>query len=427
MMTIIIFASFTLISPTLSAQHGSEGDEMPNFAASLIVDNHYITIEQTSQTTLLVDENIWFNNTGDEDFSGKIYTWSQPGNILKEIRAFSVIYNEKTYNLKVHPVSNFLYVNTTGNVSLKPGEILQMAFSYTLEYPIAEKNLFGKTFLYDNENILITFEPFEDTQVKGENDLELIYLASSNKYVTQHSVTLSKIQGEGISFSFSKDLNAGDDDTDPGPVKVSSENSTKMFIYILIIIAIGFVIIMFIYKKGNKNQTIQEEAGTHSVGTKTSTRQKRAASKWAVQESEHDPEPADEKVETVSSVEDRSELTGEIKKILKTTERLKKDYKSGLISKEIFDELRGEYKLKLKKIKKRIAEFDEESTQNASKAESKEMRELLLKKERMLKAISKLEDDRETGVLDEELYEEMVGVYKKQTIEILKEIDRIKE
>ncbi|MDP7265879.1 MAG: hypothetical protein QGH39_10025, partial [Candidatus Thermoplasmatota archaeon] len=58
---------------------------------------------------------------------------------------------------------------------------------------------------------------------------------------------------------------------------------------------------------------------------------------------------------------------------------------------------------------------------------SKEMKELIDKKEQMLKAISKLEDDREAGILDEELYGEMVGIYKKQTIEILREIDRIKE
>jgi len=223
-MVLLTMVSLAFINPLVSAQHDSE-DESPDYTKSLIVDNHFIEIKQESETTLLVDENIWFNNTGDEDFAGKIYAWSQPGNILKEIRKFSVVYDGTVYNIQPHPTANFLYINTSEeDIVLKPGETLQLAFAYTLEYPVTETNLFGMTFLYNTKNILITFEPFQDTKVKGEDNFEMIYLASSNKYVTQHSETLSRIQGEGISISFSKSFDVEDDVDDDDSQANDPEN-----------------------------------------------------------------------------------------------------------------------------------------------------------------------------------------------------------
>ncbi|MDP6156950.1 MAG: hypothetical protein QF682_12570 [Candidatus Thermoplasmatota archaeon] len=79
MMTFLALVSLAFNNPVVSVPHGSDGEEgMSDFAESLIVSTHYIIIKQESQTTLLVDEKIWFNNTADEDFRGKIYIWSQP-------------------------------------------------------------------------------------------------------------------------------------------------------------------------------------------------------------------------------------------------------------------------------------------------------------------------------------------------------------
>ncbi|MDP6156949.1 MAG: hypothetical protein QF682_12565 [Candidatus Thermoplasmatota archaeon] len=347
-----------------------------------------------------------------------------------------MVYNGTEYNIKAYRSTNpnFLYANITeSGIVLKPGEPLQLVSAYNLEYLPPEKNRFGMTFYYNVSNILITFEPFENTKVEGEDNLELIYLSDVNKYVTQHIENLSRASSERLSFTFSKSLDVGDDDTDSDSDPKSSESSSKMLIIILIIIAIGLVLIIYIgYQKNYKRKLALLDARASSDLNKSTGAQKRAASKWALRERENEDDLKEryEKVETIPHVDERNKLTGEIKKILKTTERLKRDYKVGLISKEIFDDLRGEYKVKLKKIKKRIAELDvlaEESANNELMVGSKEMKELIDKKEQMLKAISKLEDDREAGILDEELYGEMVGIYKKQTIEILREIDRIKE
>jgi len=40
---------------------------------------------------------------------------------------------------------------------------------------------------------------------------------------------------------------------------------------------------------------------------------------------------------------------------------------------------------------------------------------------------NKLEDDKEAGIIDDELYEEMTGTYKKQAIEIMQSIDQLRE
>jgi len=130
--------------------------------------------------------------------------------------------------------------------------------------------------------------------------------------------------------------------------------------------------------------------------------------------------------------ENREELIQNKKKLLKTTNRLKSDYKEGLITKEIYDNLRIEYKQKLKIINKKIEKWDTESgtergVEIDSKDEAPELKKLMVKKEKILKAINKLEDDKEAGIIDDELYEEMAGTYKKQAIEIMRNIDHLRE
>ncbi|MDP7265305.1 MAG: hypothetical protein QGH39_07070, partial [Candidatus Thermoplasmatota archaeon] len=268
-----------------------------------------------------------------------------------------MVYNGTEYNIKAYRSTNpnFLYANITeSGIVLKPGEPLQLVSAYNLEYLPPEKNRFGMTFYYNVSNILITFEPFENTKVEGEDNLELIYLSDVNKYVTQHIENLSRASSERLSFTFSKSLDVGDDDTDSDSDPKSSESSSKMLIIILIIIAIGLVLIIYIgYQKNYKRKLALLDARASSDLNKSTGAQKRAASKWALRERENEDDLKEryEKVETIPHVDERNKLTGEIKKILKTTERLKRDYKVGLISKEIFDDLRGEYKVKLKKIK----------------------------------------------------------------------------
>ncbi len=428
----IITLMLNIVPYSGTGQH--QGDIGMEGADVIVVKEHYISLiqDQSSPNKLFYEEEIFYQNIGNESYSGKLYTWSPE--YLQSLFKPVITTNGTEYETdKLEPTLNFLYLNLSKEkISIKPNETLKVIFKFNLDYKSTDKFTFRRVFLYNNKNIIITIKTNTKYKVEGGEGLEFYYQPTEETYANKQHGAFTREFGESISILFSKKSSDPDQNGD-GTEKDSNLN--LIFIIVLIIIICLVVIIYFRYRtteKSAKKQKTLPKKRESSKSKNSTAKTKRIHNDKKIQKSNIKKERT-EKPDTESNLinhsnhanhdnhSSRKKLVQEKKVLLKTSERIKKDYKDGLISKEIFDNLRSEYKMKLKKINKKLENFEEEPEP------SPEMKKLLVKKEKILNAINKLEDDRNSGDLDEEMYKEMAGTYKKQAIEILKKIDILKE
>jgi hypothetical protein len=425
--------------PATFSQH-SDDPGMPNYAKGIVVDQHYIIIEQDSAHSLVVEEQITYRNTGDENHTGDVFAWSQPGDILSQIYRFEFEIGSARKSVNPTPAGNFLKTNFSAyNITIKPQETFRLIFIYPLVYDNPEKFYFGTTFLYNTSEVLLIITPQEDYSVEGDENVKLIYQSEAKKYATEHANTLSMVLGESILITFSEkiDVNGNGDDTKNGD---DESNMTLYLILIIIVILIVLTMIIrfYFHKKSleierEEQEKLQKKEPTAKQikGVEKPTRKSPPATKRIKHNSESSERPKKSKSASQEKSK-RQDLISEKKKILKTQERMKRDYKDGLITKEMFENLKNDYKQKLKKINKRLEKEDKQTGNKQDQdfdenEQAPELNMLIARKEKILKAINRLEEDKESGRLDPELYEEMVGAYKKQAIEILEKIDELKE
>jgi hypothetical protein len=417
--------------PSDPGEDDSSDDQMPDYAKNIIVEDHYIKITQQTQNTIKVEEIIWYKNEGTDNYTGKIYTWA-PG--INEITQFDAVIDEKPIHLRVYPSVNFLVTDLEdNNISVKSNETLEIIFVYSVEYPSVDKFDFSKTFLYNNSNIIIIIDPNNNFKIEGKEGLTLIYEPNTKTYVTEHPQVLSKELGEMITVSFSKTQvqNGGEDSNSKSGFKLNDMLIAIIIISIVIVITIITLVIKFLTHEKSEDTQKLEARGTKPKKPRASAKTRELVSKTTTTRPARSTKKEKGK-EKEKQKPERKALIHEKKKILKTTDRIKSDYKDGTISKETFENLKTDYKKKLKTINKKIARIDkdqelDEIDEEEIKHESPELKKLMNKKEKILKAIKKLEEDKEAGVLDEDLFDEMSAAYKKQAIEILQKIDQVRE
>jgi hypothetical protein len=430
---------------------GSNGSNMPDYAKNMIIDNHYLFILQGSENGFDIEEWVTFNNTGNESYDGKVYMWSQPepGCTFDGIVKFDAVINDSYKSIMPYPSGNFLVVDLGDyNISIKPGEPLLIEFAYHLTYKAKDLFNFSKTFLYNNSNVIVMIKPYNDLKAEGVG-IELIYNEESNTYATQHTQKYKREISDSVTFRFSKISQSNNGDPTNGDSTSSSDNlifgmSKESFqILLVLIIIIICIIITFIVRSYRQKDLQETSKGNREIrpraGRNMGNSRKSSTHRKGPKAHRDDVTPASTgkrksrtKSKPESSNESRSALVSEKKKILKTKNRLKNDYKDDLISKETYDKIRSEYKQKLKILNKKITKLDkteeeEKPLRIKSEEMSPELEKLHAKKEKILKAIKKLESDKAAGELDPDLYDEMSSSYKKQAIQILQEIDEIGE
>lgn len=410
-----------------TAQHPS-GDGMSDYAKNISVDSHYFNIVQADQNDFFIEEWIWFKNEGSENFTGNIYVWSQPPSVLKKINKFGIITGQLFQSKYIYPSSespNFYVFNLTEyEITIGPNELLQVIYNYTITYSSLEQFQFGRTFLYNNSYIIVEISLIDRFQIEGEIDsigtLQIDPVPDTkNSYITKHADILSSEQGDVVSLIFTK---KAQEDEDSNPWEFGGTNF--MIVTIIVIIAILLIIIIMIRHLNRQEQALSSEQDKGAVKHQLKSRAVRKPRKAVTV---HSPRKRAAPKKKVTDPEvSRKKLNKEISKILKITARLKKDYKADLISKEMYDKLREDYKHKLKNLRKEKARFDK-LTETQATPESPELNELFKKKEAILKAINKLEEDKESGIITKELYNDMMPVYKRQAVEILEKIDKFEE
>jgi len=237
--TVLILSLISQI-PNSAAQYNNG---MPDWTKSVEVGDHYILITQVESGKLEVEELIWFENMGTENFTDKLFVWSPQSSVLEKITQAGFVINEKLQPSKVYPSThspNFLFLNLTEeNITIAPGGSLEVAFKYILSYDSVEDMTFTTTFLYTTENVIVIIETQDDYAAEGRENIALIYDQNSKTYITSHSLETSKELGDSIAIGFkisSGDSNGGNSDNG------SSSDKDYTLIYIAIVIIVGLVI-----------------------------------------------------------------------------------------------------------------------------------------------------------------------------------------
>jgi len=372
LLSVMFIGSSLGYDPNAQEQMG-DGDNqgMPGYADTITMEHNYISITQDSPTQLTVDERIGFENKGSDNYTSKLFFWSQP--ILGSILQFGIVINDNYTFITHKPSGSFLFVNLSeSNRSIAPNESLEFVFKYTLIYPEGlEEFHFEKTFLYDTAGLIVIVKPYQDYTVEGVTGVQLSKEPTTGDYFNSHGGTSDFIMSDyiAINFNYTASTN-GDDDIEDDDTDDPSTFSTRNIALIVVVAAILLVIAIFIIYRFKAGGGPQDEAD------------------------EEDRAPA-----------------GSVSKPGK-----KKRSKSGAISKE------DTRKKGLKKERDKLEGPKTGGSKNDSKT-SKKIQELEVKKEAVMNAIKKLDDDRRSGIIEDDLYQDMKDTYKKKAIGLLKKID----
>jgi hypothetical protein len=230
---------------------------MPDYSKSIEIKEHYILINQDESGELHVEELIWYHNTGAENFTGTLYVWSQPNDILVKIDQFGYVIDEEFVPAKLYPSQfspNFLYGNLSEeNLTIEPESKLEVVYKYTLKFSSTEEFSYYRTFLYKNEDVIVIIETNDGIVAEGKNNIELIYNAESDSFITSHSESTSMELGDDVTIEFKKDDGSVTGDDENNDKSESSISIDPVLIFIVIIIVIGLVISIISWlRKKNK-------------------------------------------------------------------------------------------------------------------------------------------------------------------------------
>lgn len=306
-----------------SAQLDFEDKMVVNYSESINVKIHSIIINQTAPHKLLVEELITFKNTGNEDYTGKLYASLQDKAALT-ITLFGAYINGSFKPLGIHRTDDFVCMNLTlDNVTIEPGGELQVVYRYELLFSTSsECCVFELTFLYVTDHLGIKVETLEDYEAEGIGDLVLVYETDSGVYITDSDVLFSVYRGKTISIEVFKTTN--------------DQNDSNLLLVLMIIALLSLVVVGIVWYKRNKGSktTDSDEA-----------KKKRGRPKGKP-----------------SNSSQLKKLQREKETILKAIKKLDDNHRAGEIDEELFDEMNSAYKKKAKEILKRIEKVQLKNT-----------------------------------------------------------------
>jgi len=312
------------------------------------------------------------------------------------------------FNISKLPLGWFAEIrndnNTITNITLSPKEYANLTLKISAPSNIAsiyvrylieldklkdkEKDDFKKQYLYENEKLTYEVYLLSTKNLKVSDDLTLV-----------HDDFFWMEEYERYWF-IAKNENVQQNSYSTITINTEKTLDSNLFFYqiLLIIILAGAIVSIIIFKK--KNIFLDKEPLKR---TKTN------------------PEFIKEK------------LLEEKKKIQELIKRTKKDENLNLIDKKTAKNIITDYQEQLKNINNKISEFEKNKIAHneiiKDKIKQKENRiiELEEQKDRIYSAIKKIECEYRDKIIGKKDYERFRSAYKKQAIEILKEIDRLKQ
>ncbi|VVB90804.1 Uncharacterised protein [uncultured archaeon] len=319
------------------------------------ISSHLIEVDPNLyglQNKLFVRETILFRNKGTKIFSGALKTWvpEGPGD-LKVMKAQMVA---QTGGQPVLPVLN-------GNIISWQDYIdVNSVVMYVLEYNISVQptGSITKSEFYSKKLLSPTLINYKYVPSPGYPAFLLKVSKSSDSSITLTDENQNKItsqdftdQSDSILYRFSdvrfKEINI---EISKSPVDLS-KIAIYLIIGILIILVLAYPVIR---KKSPKLMEIEEKI-RNSLKKEPGSREKKKSDKEVASEDSEADELEEESASEAENISGRAndELETEKNELGSKLDKLEKDYASGNLIDEEYEELRNSYRQKLKNINKR--------------------------------------------------------------------------
>jgi len=299
----------------------------------IYIDNHDIEVNQTNKNQLHVSEKILCVNPKNESYSANITVWVQQNS---EIIRFGPVVND-SYMGGNHSQSDislliFQYNLSDNGIEIPGNSSLQIILEYNIEFSSDEFN-FEKTFYYSNYFLVVSIFPFEDTEIEPSG-IELDYNAKDNYYLSHDRSTNSL--GDHFAIYFH-------------PKEESSDASTLLFFVLIVIIVVVLIVFQMNRENSEKNRALADKA------RKSNTKMKNVRMGVKSGKKEKSKQETQNKKKTGKN---RESLLETKKSLLLALKRLDEDNAAGLLSDDVYKDLRQEYKKKAIKVMKKIDEHE---------------------------------------------------------------------
>ncbi|MDD5474405.1 MAG: hypothetical protein PHU34_09705 [Candidatus Methanoperedens sp.] len=349
-------ASNSTIQPELDPGNATDSDQ------DLVLVQHLIEVDAVqlqSENKLLVRETLVFKNTGNKNFSGKLRTWVQDGaeiittkdsgEIVRQgvIQRRNMMDGRFEYSLKPTLNGNIVsWTDTIGTKSLPPLYAMEYLLPAEPKGTITKTKLYSKILLYPTltkqpANFVLKVTRNKDERITIIDEKGVSISASGNAKDVDNSVLYGWEMPEFKEFKIEISKPA------VSPAGIAG----YVVIGLILILVFSYPIIR---KKSEKLRAIEEKIRNALKSKKTEETEEEATA-------ETDEEPASEAhVETGEPISDeelaeyegktRDELENLENELLSKLDGLEKDYSSGNMLDEEYDEFRKSYQEKIDKI-----------------------------------------------------------------------------
>jgi hypothetical protein len=333
-----------------------------------------------------------------------------------------------------------------------PSYIIGVQIEYTIDLDVSgdetKKGVFEKESLYATDRMMPVFYQLPDDEVVISNNLANMF--SQWDELSQRNTIYF------VGNSFQPDDKFSIEVQWQGEKQSSNAIFSGMLpLFIVIFVVMSLIIMAFAIRSSKKRMIASASDGTSQLGSgedetkraPSSRKLKEVKTALANLESDYENDKISEDIylelkkrynmkiielkrkSGAMKTEDRTgleDLEAKRMKILVSLKKLEKEYESGDLPEDLYDELKGKYKVKAIEVMKEINKIKNSQVSNSEFDEESNLAELDKKKKQILLAIKKIEREYDSGDLPENLYDELKGKYKEKAIEVMKEIDSIK-
>lgn len=308
------------------AQHGNQG-----MTFDISIDNHDIEINQIKTNEIQISEKIMYNNTNNESYSGNINVFIQQNATIK---TFGTVINDSfkagTYS-ELSPV--IIQYNLSENgIEIPANSSLRIDIDYNIEYS-ADNFIFEKVFYYSNYFLVVSVYPLNNTEIESSKII-LDYNEEDNYYFA-HDYSI-KILGDNFIIYFI-------------PKEESTNDSSFVSYLVIVIIVVVFIVFQINRKISEKKRAIKENVRKSKAKGKEEIRVGNSGIKEKSKKETH---------KRKKGIENMESLKEKKKNLLLAIKRLDEDNDAGLLSDDLYEDLKEDYKKRAVEVLKKIDEIE---------------------------------------------------------------------
>jgi hypothetical protein len=316
-----------------------------------------------------------------------------------------------------------LNISESKNVTLHlsvPSYLAEVIVTYTTSVPRSSQDynqlLFDKTFLYDNDRVVFYIYTVEGDNITVSGGINLVH----SQWSEENQRTMHVLLGTNVQSGTETMLTI---------VLEPDQNISWILLAAALLAFLAIVAYALMRKRrkrrtekaaeGKEGATAESEAEGETVKReklKTSKAVKGAAVAGAVAKGEKGKGGEKDRESGEEEPEDAALILKKKESIAEALTRLENDHENGLLADDVYLNMKDNLNERNLKLDERLR-----------KVKGDGVATLELEKEKILKAAKQLDSDLESGAISKAAYTELRNEYKRRTIEILKDIDKMKK